>query len=318
MSVVAIERCLELIEVLAGEPEPLELSVLANRLGSPASAVHRMLATLVASGWVVQDRSSQRYSLSLRLSTLAFRNLDARAVPDVVQAVLDKLARQTQEYCRLAIVEGEDLVWVARAQGATAGSALRSRYGAGNRASCHGQRQSVAFDTSGKRGSAHRLRSRLRGATPDRIARGRSMWNSLRRHLDETRVRGFATAVDEAEPGTAALAVPFHADTSARRTGRRHYQCRRTDTANLAGAIRGSEPGIACGCTRHFRYLAVEDAPAQNHVGTACNTIRRGGSKMIPLNAASPLPDFANGQHCHRLERSGLAGRFGSRLESVQ
>ncbi len=35
--------------------------------------------------------------------------------------------------------------------------------------------------------------------------------DSLRRHLDETRARGFATAVDEAEAGTAALAVPFFA-----------------------------------------------------------------------------------------------------------
>ncbi|MDK1493718.1 helix-turn-helix domain-containing protein [Sinorhizobium sp. 7-81] len=48
----------------------------------PASAVHRLLATLAGQGWVIQDTTSQKYALSLRMSTLAFRNLDARNVPD--------------------------------------------------------------------------------------------------------------------------------------------------------------------------------------------------------------------------------------------
>ena len=121
MTVAAIDRCLTILEALAGEREPVELTDLAHRVDVPASAVHRTLSTLVDRGWVVQHSGTQRYALSLRMSTLAFRNLDVRAVPDVVQSVLDKLARETREYCRLAIVEGEDLVWVARAQGAVTG-----------------------------------------------------------------------------------------------------------------------------------------------------------------------------------------------------
>ena len=213
MSVVAIERCLELIEVLAGEAEPLELSVLASRLGSPASAVHRMLATLVSSGWVVQDKSSQKYSLSLRLSTLAFRNLDARAVPDVVQAVLDKLARRTQEYCRLAIVEGEDLVWVARSQGATAG--LRYDPDMGQEIVLHATANGKAWLATLPENDALRIVC-ARGFESRRPLGSHAVSDvdSLRRHLDETRSRGFATAVDEAEPGTSAVAVSFRADTS--------------------------------------------------------------------------------------------------------
>ncbi|WP_292530482.1 helix-turn-helix domain-containing protein [Mesorhizobium sp.] len=72
-----------MLELLAGERDSLESSNLADRLDMPASAVHRLLATLVKHGWVIQDDASQKYALSLRISTLAFQNLDARNVPDV-------------------------------------------------------------------------------------------------------------------------------------------------------------------------------------------------------------------------------------------
>ncbi|MBS0536744.1 MAG: IclR family transcriptional regulator [Proteobacteria bacterium] len=213
MSVVAIERCLQLIEVLAGEAEPVELSVLANKLGMPGSAVHRILATLVKAGWVVQAEASQNYALSLRLSALAFRNLDVRAVPDIVQEILDRLARRTREYCRLAIVEHEDLVWVARAQGATMG--LRYDPNMGQEIVLHATANGKAWLSTLPENEALRIVC-ARGFGARRVLGSRAIndVDDLRRHLNETRARGYAIAVDEAEPGTAAIAVPFHADTA--------------------------------------------------------------------------------------------------------
>ncbi|MBS0247584.1 MAG: IclR family transcriptional regulator [Proteobacteria bacterium] len=214
MSVVAIERCLQLIEVLAGEAEPVELSVLASRLRMPVSAVHRTLTTLVKSGWVVQAEAGQAYALSLRLSTLAFRNLDVRAVPDIVQEILDRLARRTHEYCRLAIVEHEDLVWVARAQGATTG--LRYDPDMGQEIVLHATANGKAWLSTLPENEALRIVC-ARGFGARRALGPRVIGDvdDLRRHLGETRARGYAVAVDEAEPGTAAIAVPFHADTEA-------------------------------------------------------------------------------------------------------
>src|SRR5579875_2337425 len=105
--VAAVDRCLALIETLAQEAEGLSLGDIAARLDMPKSATHRMLATLAAHGYVTQDPATQAYLLSLRLAVLAFRYLDARRLPDVAQTVLDRLARDTAEYCRLAVVEGD-------------------------------------------------------------------------------------------------------------------------------------------------------------------------------------------------------------------
>ncbi len=208
MTVAAVDRCLSLIEALAGEADPLELSDLAARVGLPNSAAHRTLSTLVERGWVVQDPASQNYALSLRLCSLAFRNLDARAVPDVVQNVLDRLARRTREYCRLAIVEREDLVWVARAQGAPAG--LRYDPDMGQEIVLHATANGKAWLSCLPENDALRIVC-ARGFETRRPLGPRrlSSVDALRAHLTETRKRGYATAVEEAEPGTAALAVPF-------------------------------------------------------------------------------------------------------------
>src|SRR5262249_1351430 len=66
MTVAAIERSLDLIEVLAGEAAALELGTLAARARMPKSAAHRTLTTLVARGLVVQDEATQGYALALR------------------------------------------------------------------------------------------------------------------------------------------------------------------------------------------------------------------------------------------------------------
>ena len=114
-----VDRAFTAIELLAGEPSGLALGALAERLDVPKSAAHRLMQALLERGYVTQDPASQDYVLSLQLPLLGFRYLDARHLQDVAQKALDHLAQSTGEYCRIALVEGEGLVWVARAQGAT-------------------------------------------------------------------------------------------------------------------------------------------------------------------------------------------------------
>lgn len=235
MTVIAVERCLSLVETLAGETAPVELVELAKRVGLPNSATHRTLSTLVDRGWVVQDPASQNYALSLRLCSLAFRNLEARAVSDVMQAVLDGLAKRTREYCRLAVVEGEDLVWVARAQGATGG--LRYDPDMGQELVLHATANGKAWLATLPENDALRIVC-TRGFTAQHPLGPAALTNvdDLRRHLAETRSRGYATAIEEGEVGTAALAVPFFADAS--------------DAATAAGTISVAGPLVRIGPDR--------------------------------------------------------------------
>ncbi len=208
--VAAIDRCLSLLEALAPEAEGLSLGELARRLDLPKSATHRMLATLMTRGYVRQDAVSQAYSLSLRLALLAFRHLDGRQLPDAAQTVLDRLARETGEYCRLAVIEGETLVWIARAQGATQG--LRYDPDMGQEVVLHATATGKAWLASLPEEEALRIAC-ARGFRPPPHAGKRLVTGvvELRQQLAETRRRGYGLAVEEGEAGIVALAVAFRA-----------------------------------------------------------------------------------------------------------
>lgn len=214
MTIAAVERAIKLLEALAGEVEGADLTALAERLDLPVSATHRLLTTLAERGFVMQHDSSGAYGLTLKLAQLAFRNLDLRGLPDAGQIVLDELARSTREYCRLAVVEGENLSWIARAQGATAGLRYEPPMGAG--IVLHATATGKAWLASLPEPDALRIVC-ARGFN----AEGRTGPNAigdvdtLRLHLAETRRRGFALAVEEGEVGTVAMAVTFRAGPNA-------------------------------------------------------------------------------------------------------
>lgn len=210
MSIANVDRALTLIETLAAAPDGLSLGTLAERLEQPKSAIHRLLQSLAERGYVQQDPVSQDYLLSLRVALLGFRYLDARRLPDVTQQALDDLARDSGEYCRISVVEGEGLVWIARAQGATQG--LRYDPPMGGDVVLHATATGKAWLATLPEQEALRIVCARGFATPpgfgERVIR---TVDELRHQLAETRKRGHALAIEEGEPGIVAVARTFRA-----------------------------------------------------------------------------------------------------------
>src|ERR1700712_3409217 len=121
MAHVPAERCLAIIELLADSAGHMPLGEIAQRLDLPKSGAHRLLATLVELGWAEQDHETTFYRLTMRLAVLGQRFYVATGLPDICQPLLDRLANQSREFVRLAVVDANSLVWVAHAQGATGG-----------------------------------------------------------------------------------------------------------------------------------------------------------------------------------------------------
>ncbi|MCK8787182.1 IclR family transcriptional regulator [Roseomonas sp. NAR14] len=114
-------RSLAILELLATAPAGLPMQEVADHLGIPRSAAHRLLNGLADHGYVRQDRQRGFYGLTTKLLTLSLGHLGASGVTDAAQPVLDRLAAETGELARLAVWDGARLCWVARAQGATTG-----------------------------------------------------------------------------------------------------------------------------------------------------------------------------------------------------
>jgi DNA-binding IclR family transcriptional regulator len=130
------ERTLGILELLAKHSDGLELAVIAGKLDIPRSAVHRLLSDLVKSGYVRQIREHGEYFLTTKLIAIGLSFLSNTGVVDIAQPLLNRLAEASGELVRLSIVDGEELTWVARAQGARQGLRYDPDMGTNARFSC--------------------------------------------------------------------------------------------------------------------------------------------------------------------------------------
>jgi IclR family transcriptional regulator, acetate operon repressor len=129
-------RTLAVLELLSVNARGMPLSDIADGLRIPRSATHRVLMQLIERGYVKQDRRLGAYQLTAKIASLAFTFLSGIGVTDLAQPILDRMARDTGELVRLAMVDGQKLIWVARAQGAQFGLRYDPEMGQEARLSC--------------------------------------------------------------------------------------------------------------------------------------------------------------------------------------
>jgi DNA-binding IclR family transcriptional regulator len=210
MNQSAAKRALLVLEYLAGKADGAGLTDICDVLSLPKSIGHRLLALLVEAGFVMQHDQNGRYGLTLKLTMLGLRHYVRTGLDDLAQPVLDRLAAETGELARLTIVEGERLVWVAKAQGARSGL----RYDpdidqdTGHDVVLHSTATGKAWLATLPEEDAMRIVAATGFRTPVRfgpnVARD---LDTFRQMLQATRRAGFGEAVEEGEPGTAAVAV---------------------------------------------------------------------------------------------------------------
>ena len=131
-----LERTLGVLELLAANAYGLPLFEIADCLHIPRSATHRVLTSLIEQGYVKQEREQGAYQLTAKVASLAFTFLAGSGITDFAQPLIDRLARESGELVRLAMIDGRELVWVAKAQGSPAGLRYDPDMGQVGRLSC--------------------------------------------------------------------------------------------------------------------------------------------------------------------------------------
>jgi IclR family acetate operon transcriptional repressor len=116
-----LPRGLAVLEALATQSEGCSLAWLSEVTGLPKSVVHRTLATLSELGYVKRSGPSGFYSLTLRLVGLGLRHLANATMAELAAPVLVDLAGKAKQLVRLALADGDSVLWVGKAQGSTSG-----------------------------------------------------------------------------------------------------------------------------------------------------------------------------------------------------
>jgi DNA-binding IclR family transcriptional regulator len=201
-----LDRSLEALEFLAAEARWLRLSYVAERLALPKGPTHRMLAQLCELGWVEQDTGTDQYRLTLKLSLLGQQYLHGTGLPGLIQPILDQVAGECRELVRLTVVQGQRLAWLASSQGATPGLMYQPQMSGPIvlHATANGKAWLATMDNETASRIALAGGLGKAGASGPRAIR---TVTALGKELDATRRRGYALAVEEAEPGVTAIAV---------------------------------------------------------------------------------------------------------------
>lgn len=97
---------LEMLEMIGNAGGPVQLTAVAAATGRPKGTVHRMLSTLVNTGFLSQDRNTSQYSLTLKLWRLGAAVVSRLDVVSVSRPWLERLVAATDETVHLSILEG--------------------------------------------------------------------------------------------------------------------------------------------------------------------------------------------------------------------
>ena len=205
-----LERSLQILERLAAHPEGQSISTLSSSLDLPLSATHRLLAELARCGYVRQVREQGEYVLTIKLVSMGLGFLSASGVVDVAQPALDRLADESGELVRLGVVDGDDLTFVAKAQGARRGLKYDPDMGLSVRLSCSAAGHAWLSTLSDEAALALVAKQGF-GAPDDYGPKAPTTVKALMTHLRTARKRGFATISEVFAPSMSAMAAPVRA-----------------------------------------------------------------------------------------------------------
>jgi DNA-binding IclR family transcriptional regulator len=112
-SAPALEKGLDVIELLAHQPTGLTKSEIARQLNRTVSEIFRMLLCLEHRGYIAQI-SEERYSLTLKLFKLVQEHPPTERLIADALPVMHRLAHETFQSCHLGVLESDRVVILAQ------------------------------------------------------------------------------------------------------------------------------------------------------------------------------------------------------------
>jgi IclR family acetate operon transcriptional repressor len=197
--VQSLNRAFALLEHMAAAGGDVALSELATRSGLPLPTIHRIMRTLVGSGYVRQ-LPSRRYALGPRLIGLG--DAASRMLGEWARPHLAELVDQVGETANMAVLDGDTVVYVAQVPSR---HSMRMFTEVGRRVPVHctGVGKALLAQLPPARVQAVLDRAGMAAQTPHTITDP----DRLARELDRIRHQGFAVDDAEQELGVRCVAV---------------------------------------------------------------------------------------------------------------
>lgn len=197
-------KALEIVERLSTEGgEGLGLNEIARHIGSSRTSAIRLLAALQQKHLVVQHPTTRRYRLTLHLLELGTAVLDQIELPNVAKPHLNKLSQTTGECALLGLLDGSDVVVVARAEPPDP-LYIRARVGSRFPSHCTGLGKALLAGLPDPELESFMMDHEFRRYTGTTF----NAPEEFSREIQSIRARGFAVDREEHRKGVSCVASP--------------------------------------------------------------------------------------------------------------
>jgi IclR family transcriptional regulator, pca regulon regulatory protein len=201
--VQSLERGLAVIRAFTAESPDLSLADVSRRTGLSRAAARRFLLTLLDLEYVRNDGG--RYSLTPRVLELGYAYVASLSLPEVAEPHLERLAAETGEFPAVSVLDGHDIVVVARVP---VSRLMTVAINVGTRL--------PAYATATGRvllaGLTDEALDRYLGEAELRPRAGRTITDpeALREDVERVRTQGYSVVDQELERGLRSVAAPIH------------------------------------------------------------------------------------------------------------
>jgi len=200
--VLSLARGIRVIESFEQHTEGLSVAEVARHAGFSRAAVRRLLITLELLGYAGTD--GRVYSLKTPVLKLGFSYLSSTSIPSAAQPILEHITEVVHESSSVSILEGDNIVYVARASAKrvmSVGLSIGSRLPA----YCTSMGRVLLAALPEAELASYVLRAKLEPLTPKTVTDK----TRLSQIICDVKSKDFSVADEELEIGLRSIAVPI-------------------------------------------------------------------------------------------------------------
>ncbi|MFO1311682.1 MAG: IclR family transcriptional regulator C-terminal domain-containing protein [Burkholderiales bacterium] len=199
----SLARGLAVIQGFTQQKRSLTIAQLSHRTGIPRAAVRRCLYTLGKLGLVGSD-DGRTFSLLPKILTLGHAYLSSSTLATFAQPLLDRVSERSGESSSIAILDGTEIIYVARSSITQRIMSVDLSIGTRLPAYCTSMGRALLADLAPSELDAYLRRVKLVAHTPRTIVAP----DRLRKALADAAKDGYAVVDQELELGLRSIAVP--------------------------------------------------------------------------------------------------------------
>ncbi|MGY4797226.1 IclR family transcriptional regulator [Lysinibacillus fusiformis] len=117
MSVQSIDRALQIIDILSGHSEGLNMMAITKTIHLPKSTTHRLLQSLISNGYVEQDEKTGKYSLSTKILQISTKVLKKYDFVKISKPYMEKISNFTGETVHLCVRNHDEAIYIDKVEG---------------------------------------------------------------------------------------------------------------------------------------------------------------------------------------------------------